>query len=244
MIKLLELKNISLHVKNNIRLKNINLTINKGEKIALIGKSGAGKSTLISIANGSLLPSEGNVFWKGWNINHISNRELSNLGTIWQDLSLIDELNVVQNINCGALGKHNFIWALKNLIGICEYDLCKECLAAVSLPETTIYSNINKLSGGQQKRIAIARLLRQEPEIVLGDEPFSNLDYHLSKNILNLFINHKNYLHIKIPETTLISLHQIDLINNFDRVIGIKEGEIVIDRPIKDINISEINWIF
>ena len=244
MTKLLELKNISLYSKENIRVKDINLTINEGEKIGLIGKSGSGKSTLISIANGSLIPSEGHVMWKGCHINDISHRESSNLGTIWQDLSLIEELNVAQNINCGALGKHNFIWALKNLLGIIDKELCHECLEAVSLPKKTIYSYINKLSGGQKKRIAIARLLRQEPEIVLGDEPFSNLDPQLSKKILNLFINQKNYLSIKIPETIFISLHQINLINNFNRVIGLKDGEIVIDKPIQGINKAEFDWIF
>ena len=116
-------------------LNDINLTINKGEKIALIGKSGSGKSTLISIANGSLIPNEGDVIWKGSHINNISNIESSKIGTIWQDLSLIEELNVAQNINCGALGKHNFIWALKNLLGVIDKGLCQDCLAAVSLPK-------------------------------------------------------------------------------------------------------------
>ena len=73
---------------------------------------------------------------------------------------------------------------------------------------------------------------------------FSNLDPLLSKNILNLFINQKNYLRIKIPETILISLHQINLINNFNRVIGLKDGEIVIDREIHNINQSELDWLF
>ena len=244
MTKLLELKNISHSSKENIRVKDINLTINRDEKIALIGKSGSGKSTLISIANGSLIPNEGDVIWKGSHIKNISNIESSRIGTIWQDLSLIEELNVAQNINCGALGKHNFIWALKNLLGVLDKGLCQDCLAAVSLPKNTIYSYVNKLSGGQKKRIAIARLLRQEPEILLGDEPFSNLDPLLSKNILNLFINQKNYLRIKIPETILISLHQIHLINNFNRVIGLKDGEIVIDREIHNINQSELDWLF
>ena len=244
MNNLLELNNISLHSKENTRLKDINISINQGEKIALIGKSGSGKSTLISIANGALKPDKGKVLWKGKHISNISRSELSKIGTIWQDLSLIEEINVAQNINCGVLGKHNFIWALRNLLGILDEELCQECLEAVNLPKKTIYSYTNKLSGGQKKRIAIARLLRQEPEILLGDEPFSNLDPVLSKNILNLFVNNEDYINIKIPRTILISLHQIHLIENFNRVIGLKEGEIVIDRLIKDINISDLDWIF
>tara|TARA_B100000965_G_scaffold363785_1_gene346824 strand:+ start:444 stop:1178 length:735 start_codon:yes stop_codon:yes gene_type:complete len=242
--KLLELKDISLYHKKDIRVKEINLTVYQGEKIALVGKSGSGKSTLISIANGSLLPDKGNVLWKGHNINKISKRESSKIGTIWQDLSLIEEINVAQNINCGALGKHNFLWALKNLLLILDKELCQECLSAVDLPKKSIYSYISKLSGGQKKRIAIARLLRQEPEILLGDEPFSNLDPMLSNNILNLLINQEKYLTIEIPKTILISLHQLNLINNFNRVIGLKDGEIVIDKPIQDINQSILDSIF
>ena len=244
MINLLELKNISLYNKRDIRVKNINLKINEGEKIALIGKSGSGKSTLISIANGSLLANEGEVTWKGQNIKKISRRESSNIGTIWQELSLIEELNVAQNINCGALGKHNFLWAIKNLLWILDKELCLNCLEAVSLPKKVIYSYISKLSGGQKKRIAIARLLRQEPEILLGDEPFSNLDPLLSKNILQLLINKKQYVNIQIPRTILISLHQINLINNFNRVIGLRDGKIVLDEQIQNINTSKLDWIF
>ncbi len=244
MTSLLELRNISLYSQGNLRVRDINLTINKGEKIALIGKSGSGKSTLISIANGSISPSEGSVIWKGFNIKNISNIESLKIGTIWQNLSLIEELNVAQNINCGALGKHNFIWALKNIIGIIDKDLCQECLSAVSLPKKTIYSYINKLSGGQKQRIAIARLLRQEPEIVFGDEPFANLDPILSENIINLFIKQKNYLSIKIPETIIISLHQMNLLDNFNRVIGLQGGKIVIDEEIHNINHSELDLLF
>ena len=244
MNKLLELKGISLYNNTNKRIKSINLTICQGEKIALIGKSGSGKSTLISIANGSLLPTMGSVLWKGRNIVNISKRESSKIGTIWQDLCLIEELNVAQNINCGALGKHNFIWALRNLLGVIDINSCQDCLDAVYLSKENIYSFISKLSGGQKKRVAIARLLRQEPEIILGDEPFSNLDPLLSKKILNLLLTQNNHFEIKIPKTILISLHQIDLINNFDRVIGLEDGGIVIDCPIKDINKSQLESIF
>ena len=244
MSKLLELVNISIHDKGKIRLKNINLTIKNNEKIALLGKSGSGKSTLISIANGSLVPTTGSVFWKNKVINKNSNRELSNIGTIWQNLFLIEELNVAQNINCGALGKHSLYWSMRNLWGSIEEELCKNCLNSVELSEKVMYSQLSNLSGGQRKRVAIARLLRQEPEIVLADEPFSSLDPLLSKKILDLFINKKEIYSLKIPDTLLISLHKIELINYFDRVIGIKDGEIVLDRPAKGITNNQLNSIY
>ena len=244
MRKLLELVNVSIKNKEKIRVEDINLKINKNEKIALVGKSGSGKSTLISIANGSLLPTTGNVFWKGRVINTNSNRELSNIGTIWQDLFLIEELNVAQNINCGALGKHNLFWSLRNLFGSIEEELCKTCLNSVQLSEELMYSQLSKLSGGQRKRVAIARLLRQEPEIVLADEPFSSLDPLLSKKILELFKNRKQIDSIRIPKTLLISLHQTELINNFDRVIGLKDGRIALDNPVKETTSSQINSLY
>ena len=244
MSKLLELVNVSIHNKKHIRLKDINLRINQNEKIALIGKSGSGKSTLISIANGSLIPKTGNVFWKDRLINNNSNRELSNIGTIWQDLFLIEELNVAQNINCGALGKHNLYWSLRNLFGSIEKELCKTCLNSVQLSEKIMYSQLNKLSGGQRKRVAIARLLRQEPEIVLADEPFSSLDPLLTKEILSLFINKKEIGSIRIPKTLLISLHQTELINKFDRVIGLKDGRIVLDNPVKETTNDRLNSLY
>ena len=244
MSKLIELVNVSIHNKEKIRLNNINLTIKKNEKIALVGKSGSGKSTLISIANGSLLPSTGNVFWKGKLINKHSNRELSNIGTIWQNLFLIEELNVAQNINCGALGKHNLYWSLRNLFGSIDRELCKTCLNSVKLPEEIMYAPLSKLSGGQRKRVAIARLLRQEPELLLADEPFSNLDPLLSKEILRLFTNQKEIDSIRIPKTLLISLHQIELINYFDRILGLRDGRIVFDNPAMEITAEELNSLY
>ena len=244
MRKLLELVNITIHNKEKVRLKDINLTIYKNEKIALLGKSGSGKSTLLSVANGSLLPTTGNVYWKGKIINENSNRELSNIGTIWQNLLLIEELNVAQNINCGALGKHNLYWSLRNLFGSIEKELCKTCLNSVQLSEKVMNAKLNKLSGGQRKRVAIARLLRQEPEIVLADEPFSSLDPFLSKEILELFINKKRIDSIRIPETLLISLHQTELINSFNRVIGLKDGRIVIDSPTEGITDNQLNILY
>ena len=244
MTKLLELRNISHSSKESIRLKDINLTIKKGEKIALIGKSGSGKSSLISIANGSLIPTKGKVKWKGFDINKISQKESSKIGTIWQDLALIEELNVAQNINCGALGKKNLLWALKNIIGVIDKDICKKCLNAVDLSSEVMYSRISKLSGGQQKRIAISRLLRQEPEIVLGDEPFSNLDPLLANKILDLFLKQKTYYSLILPETILISLHQINLVHNFNRIIGLRNGRIVIDKKTIGMKLSMLESVF
>ena len=94
---------------STICILKLKLEINAGEKIALLGKSGSGKSTLISIANGTISPDKGKVIYKGINIKKIKTQQKIQIATLWQDLRLIEELNVGQNINAGALGSNNFL---------------------------------------------------------------------------------------------------------------------------------------
>ena len=244
MTKIIELINISLSNKNSYRLKTINLKINQGEKIALIGKSGAGKSTLLSIINGSIIPSTGLVKWKGKLFSKLQRKDLSKIGTLWQDLRLVEELNVAQNINIGALGKKNILWASLNLIKLLEKELCISCLQAVSLHKELLKSKLSHLSGGQKQRVAIARLLRQEAELIIADEPLSNLDPELSKQIINLLLYNNNIKQIYTPKTCIISLHQPIHIRHFSRVIALQDGEIIIDCDSNNFKSSDIKKIY
>ena len=115
MKSLIELNNISFEYNNNKILKNINLEIKEGEKIALIGKSGAGKTTLISILNGTKRQTYGDIKIYGKNFNNLYKSQKSKIGTIWQDLRLIDDLSAEQNVNCGLLSNQNLIFTFKNL---------------------------------------------------------------------------------------------------------------------------------
>ncbi|WP_320674592.1 ATP-binding cassette domain-containing protein [Prochlorococcus sp. MIT 1341] len=246
MSTLIELKNVTVNGKRRPRLTDINLSINDGERIALIGKSGSGKTTLISVTNGLIKPNEGEAYWKGEEISELSQRKRSRIGTLWQDLRLIEELNVCQNINSGALNRKSILWAILNLIGLPEIDDCIKCLIAVGLPKEVIFSNINELSGGQKQRVAIARLLRQNPELILADEPFSSLDPQLIKNTLSILIGsneHKKDEAVN-PTSVLISLHRPELIYTFDRVIGLDSGKLVLDKHIKDIDLEKINLFY
>ncbi len=244
MKKLLEIKGVDVRSQIEYRLKNINISIYHGEKIALLGRSGSGKTSLISVANGSLLPSIGLVEWQGKNIKRLPQSILKNIATLWQDLRLIEELNVAQNINIGALGDKNFIWAIRNLIGINDRTKCVAHLKAAGLSEDMITSQVSKLSGGQRQRVAIARLLRQNADLILADEPLSGLDPSIAKEILELLLYEKTNFPIHIPATYLISLHRPNLIKHFSRVIGLKKGEIYIDKPSREVSLSEINWLY
>ena len=246
MSKILEFRNISVHGKHKLRLDRLDFAIQSGERIALVGKSGSGKTTLISTANGLLKPLEGEVLWRGININKLSTRQRRYIGTLWQDLRLIDELNVCQNVNIGALGYKSAFWAIRNLIGLIDYDKCKLYVTAVGLSEQYMASNISELSGGQKQRVALARLMRQKSELILADEPFSNLDPRLTQQMLELLLqaHKKSVVGIKEPSAVLISIHRPDLTHLFDRVIGLDDGRIVLDKKVRDIDHDEISNIY
>ena len=244
MIKLLEFKDININKSNKYRLKNISLSIHEGDKIALIGKSGAGKSTLISAANGTICPNHGLITWKGIPLKNRTRRDAREIGTLWQELRLIEELNVAQNINSGALGRHNLFWALKNILGQVDKKSSIATMKAIGLDTEILNRTVREISGGQKQRVAIARLLRQESELMLADEPFSNLDPKLSNKILNMFIKGENNYTIPIPKTVLISLHRPELLQHFTRVIGLKNGELVLDISTRGLSPSKVSWIY
>ena len=110
---LLELKNLSYTYQNNLIINKINLRINSGDKIALLGKSGSGKTTLISVLNGTIKPTQGEVKLFNKSFQELNRKQKSKITTIWQDLRLIEDLSAEQNVNCGLLAEKNFYFALK-----------------------------------------------------------------------------------------------------------------------------------
>ena len=224
---LLELKKVTYKYKNNIHLNKINLQINLGDKIALLGKTGAGKSTLISILNGTIKPTTGLVKLFNTDFDKSSIYQRGKISTIWQDLRLIEDLSVEQNVNCGLLGKESFLFAFKNLLNISSFKKAHQYMKFCYVNELIYSKSIKKISGGQKQQVAIARSLIQESDILLADEPLNNLDPKLASNIKNLLLISKNK--IRLPKTILISSHRLDLLDGFNRIIGIKKGQILFD---------------
>ena len=220
---LIELNNISYKYGNKLILNKVNLKINSGDKIALLGKSGSGKTTLISILNGTTKPTQGKVKLFNKSFEELDRKQKRKITTIWQDLRLIEDLSAEQNVNCGLLAENNFYFAFKNLLNICSFKKAHKYMQLCKLHNSIYDKKISNLSGGQKQRVAIARSLIQGSKILLADEPFNNLDPKLISKIKNLLLEN---IDKNSPNTTLVALHRLDLLNNFDKVIGIRDGKI------------------
>ena len=225
----LELRDIQVDGRYQPRLDGVNLRLMAGERVALLGPSGAGKSTLLAVANGLLEPDRGTVLWQGEPRARRAGRrrrQQARIGTLWQDLRLIDELSVQQNLNAARLARWSWPRALLNLLLPLETEACAAILRRLDLEPSLLNQPVTALSGGQRQRVALARLLRQEPLLLLADEPLASLDPRLAEELLALLLREA-----MAPRALLLSLHRPDLLAGFDRVIGLRDGRLLFDLP-------------
>ena len=222
-MSLLELKDINLvydgEVKVNV-LKNINLQIEEGEFLGIMGMSGAGKSSLLYIMSGLEYPTSGKVILEGKEITSFSKDELADvrlkeLGFIFQFYNLIPILTVEENVMLPLRLAHKKVKDYKEQIDLIieEVGLSekRDCMPS-------------QLSGGQQQRVAIARALIQSPKIIFADEPTGNLDYKSSEEIIELL----HHLCNQYKKTIIMVTHNQELCRYTSRIIRIKDGEIEI----------------
>ncbi|WP_338896076.1 ATP-binding cassette domain-containing protein [Streptomyces sp. TG1A-60] len=213
-------------------LGELDLTVHAGERVAVLGTSGAGKSTLLALLNGSLEPTTGSVEVFGENSARLTapRRRLlqRRIGSVSQDLALIEQVRVVHNVNAGRLGRWSTARALASLIWPHSLDVVRDALEQVDLG-WALYERTERLSGGERQRVAIARLLVQEPELVVADEPVSSLDPVRAARVLGLLGASPT------GRTLVVSLHQPALAREHcTRVVGLREGRIVLDLPAGD----------
>lgn len=242
---MIEFQEVSLTYPNGTQaLKNINLTIEKGEFVVIVGLSGAGKSTLIRCVNRLTEPTSGKIIVDKEDITHLPDRELravrTKIGMIFQNFNLIDRLSVLRNIMIGRLGKVGTFASLLGIFSQKELKQAMENLERVGL-EDKAYSRADQLSGGQQQRVSIARALTQEPKILLADEPISSLDPPNSHKVMKAIrrISREDGL------TTIVNLHYIDMALEYaDRIIGMREGEVVYDGPVAEVTEETFEKIY
>ncbi|RDY23228.1 ABC transporter ATP-binding protein [Romboutsia maritimum] len=205
-------------------LKNINLSIKKGEFIAIVGKSGSGKSTLLHMMGGIDKVTSGKVSINGKDLCDMSETELAilrrrNIGFIFQSFNLIPVLTVEENIEMPVLLDKSKMdeFYKKELIKLLQLEDRKNHLPS-------------QLSGGQQQRVSIGRALANKPSIIFADEPTGNLDSKTSKDIMEIL----KFSAKKYNQTLILITHDLNIAKMADRVITIKDGMIFNDEVISD----------
>lgn len=232
---MIELKNVSKLYSNGTKgLNQINLKLNQGEFIAVVGLSGAGKSTLLRSINRLHDITEGDILINGNSITSASGRDLRlirrDIGMIFQSFNLVKRSSVLRNVLAGRVGYHS---TLRTLIGNFpkkDVELAFEALERVNILEKA-YIRADQLSGGQQQRVAIARVLAQEAKVILADEPVASLDPLTTKQVMDDL----KAVNRELGITTVINLHFIDLAREYaTRIIGLRAGEVVFDGPVHE----------
>ena len=221
-MSILELQNVRKtygEQENQVKaLQNINMQVEEGEFVAIVGTSGSGKSTLLNVIGGLDTPTQGKIFIKNREIGSLSRKELTifrrrNIGFVFQNYSLMPVLNVYDNValpitfDRGKHINHKYIEELLRELGIWE--------------KRKKYPN--ELSGGQQQRVAIARALVNKPAILLCDEPTGNLDSATTIEVMGLLKSSCR----KYKQTILMVTHNEAIAQTCDRVIHIEDGQIL-----------------
>ena len=198
-------------------LRGVNLEVNKGEFVAIVGTSGSGKSTLLHMLGGLDRPTEGKVFIDDKDIFKLKDEALTvlrrrKIGFVFQSFNLVPVLNVMENILLpleldGAKINKEYIDSIVSTLGLNEQ----------------IHKLPTQLSGGQQQRVAIARALAGRPSVILADEPTGNLDSKTSQDVMSLF----RVTADRFNQTIVMITHNTEIAQTADRIIRIEDGLIV-----------------
>lgn len=216
-MSILKIKNLSkVYGENETEVKalsHINLEINKGEFVVIVGKSGSGKSTLLHIMAGLENPTYGDVIIENTNLSSLNEKERSllrkeKIGLIFQSYNLIPVLTVEENIKLPTINTSNQ-----------DNGYVNELMELLKIKERKNHLP-NQLSGGQQQRVAIGRALVNKPAIIFADEPTGNLDTKTESEVLNLLKESQK----KYNQTIIMITHNMDIAKYADKIIKIEDG--------------------
>lgn len=209
-------------------LNGVSLSVDRGEKVAILGPSGAGKTTLFRAINGFVPIQSGSIAVDGVQVQGLRGKRLRQLrrhiAIVSQRHDLVDRLRVYQNVMAGALGRWSSFHALRFLLWPKAEELAEaeNALHRVGIAQK-LRERTSEISGGEHQRVAIARALIQQPTLLLADEPIASLDPDLSHQILSLLCN----LADENGFALLCSLHQQEYAYKyFDRVVRIQQGRV------------------
>lgn len=227
-MEILKVENLSkIYGKSSNRveaLKNVSLSVNKGEFVAIVGASGSGKSTLLHLLGGLDRPTSGKVIIDGENIYNYKEEKLAifrrrKIGFIFQSFNLIPVLDVEENIALPALMDNDKV----------DKKYLAEIIEVLGLTDRKTHLP-SELSGGQQQRVSIGRALLNKPAIIFADEPTGNLDSKNSREVIELL----KFTAKKYNQTLIVITHDVNIAALADRTITIQDGEIISDEYLKN----------
>lgn len=232
------------HASGQAALSGIDIQAAQGERIAIIGPSGAGKTTLLRLLATGLQPDSGQLSLLGeqpWGEGSFRLRKLrARIGLVHQAPPLPPRQRVVTAVLAGRLGHWSLPRSLLSLIYPLDRSGAAEALARLDLADK-LYVRCDQLSGGQLQRVGIARMLYQQPDLILADEPVSAMDPVLSGHTLGLF----NQEAQRRNATLVASLHAVDLaLAHFPRIIGLRAGQILFDKPAEALRPEELTALY
>lgn len=233
-----------VYPNGTVGLDDVNLTIQDGEFVAIIGRSGAGKSTLLRAVNRMHEITGGTLTVNGTDVSGLRGKSLRRfrrgIGMVFQSFNLVTRTTVIRNVLSACVPDMSF-WRI--LLGAFRKEdklTALESLEKVGILDKA-YIRADQLSGGQQQRVALARTLAQNPKIILADEPVAALDPVTAKQVMQDFVRINREMGISI----LLNIHHVELAMEYaDRIIGIRAGRIVYDGPAKEVDQTVLDAIY
>ncbi|GGA89958.1 phosphonate ABC transporter ATP-binding protein [Ornithinibacillus halotolerans] len=225
-------------------LQDVNVKIDKGEFVAVIGLSGAGKSTLIRCINRMHDITSGKLIVDGVEVNTLKGKQIrtfrKRIGMIFQSFNLVTRTSVLKNVLVSFVPDLPF-W--RKVTGIFSKEHKIEALTA--LDQVGIldkaYVRVDQLSGGQQQRVALARTLAQQPDIILADEPIASLDPVTAKQVMDDFQRINEELKISV----IMNIHHVEMALQYaERIIGVRDGKIVFDGKTEAVTQEVLDYIY
>ena len=242
---MIHFENVSKRYPNGFEaLKHVDLSIEQGEFVAIIGLSGAGKSTLIRTINRMHDITEGKLTVDDVDVMSLQGKALRSfrrrIGMIFQSFNLITRTTVIKNVLTAFVPDMPWWRAVFGIYTKEEKLKALEALDKVGILDKA-FVRADQLSGGQQQRVALARTLAQDPQIILADEPVASLDPVTAKQVMDDF----RHINEDMGITILINIHHVELALQYaERVIGIRAGEVVYDGPAAKVDQAVLDSIY
>ena len=233
-----------VYPNGTVGLRDVDLTIQDGEFVAIIGRSGAGKSTLLRAVNRMHSIPGGQLTVEGVDVSALRGKELRRfrrgIGMVFQSFNLVTRTTVIRNVLSARVPDLPFWRVVLGAFRREDKLAALEALDKVGILDKA-YIRADQLSGGQQQRVALARTLAQDPKIILADEPVAALDPVTARQVMEDFVRINREMGISI----LLNIHHVELALEYaSRVIGIRAGEIVYDGPASQVDQAVLDDIY